>query len=539
MALYNQDAGFSDELFGGIVQRLLAMTLVMVAFGATLLVSRTVFERLPHLEDELAYVYQAQVFARGNIVLQSPDPHNPYWKPFVVNYSGNRFSKYTPGWSLLLAPGVLMGFTPIINALFSALAIALTYRMSEEVFNADTGVIAALLMTFSPMFLLLGGSLMGHTAALACAMWFVYSYWRLEQKRRVLWWGLAAGFGLGLLTVNRPLTGIAISTPFVIYSGMRLGWVLIRQRALFWKTLYPLLALGGVTIIIGMLIPVYRFVATSNPFLNTYTLVWEYDKVGFGPDHGRIGHTWKMGWDTALDDLTLTAADMYGWQLEPFSLQQRDHLLRASSAYPGTGISYVLLPLGLIVGLLFSRQRRWTLLLAIIPLSIIIFQMAYWIGSQRYSTRYYFEGLAAATILSAILPGWIAHQRGRWVTYLVFVGITVVSMNRYTIERLSILHGFNGVTQARVAEVMTQRETVKPTLVILTGNDMTWRANGTLMALTNAHLDSDIILARDRGDQRYRERILAQFPDREVIDMRGEGSRSWFVGQEPLDNVED
>src|SRR5688572_28153218 len=82
-----------------------AMLLVFFAFSMSAVLSRTVFERLPHLEDEVAYLYQAKIFARFQAVVPIPEPRRAYWQPFVVDYStsGNRFGKYTPGWSALLS----------------------------------------------------------------------------------------------------------------------------------------------------------------------------------------------------------------------------------------------------------------------------------------------------------------------------------------------------------------------------------------------------------------------------------------------------
>ncbi|NLF77466.1 MAG: hypothetical protein GX573_17365, partial [Chloroflexi bacterium] len=44
---------------------LLALVCIWFAFGASAVVSRAIFDRLPHLEDEFAYLYQARIFARG------------------------------------------------------------------------------------------------------------------------------------------------------------------------------------------------------------------------------------------------------------------------------------------------------------------------------------------------------------------------------------------------------------------------------------------------------------------------------------------
>lgn len=72
---------------------LLAIGLAFFAFFMSALVSRTVFERLPHLEDEMAYLFQAKIFERGQLVVDTPDPRRAYWQPFVVDYepTGKRF----------------------------------------------------------------------------------------------------------------------------------------------------------------------------------------------------------------------------------------------------------------------------------------------------------------------------------------------------------------------------------------------------------------------------------------------------------------
>jgi hypothetical protein len=189
-----------------IVLLLIAFSMVMSA-----LISRVVFERLPHLEDEVAYLFQAKTYAGGHLVIDSPEPRRAYWQPFVVDYAptGERFSKYTPGWPALLTIGVLFGQPWIINAFLAGLTVALTYRLGSEIFNPDVGLIATVLTAFSPMALLLNATLMGHTAALYGVTLFFYAYWRIERGRHALRWGIIAGIALGLVVTTRPLTPLA------------------------------------------------------------------------------------------------------------------------------------------------------------------------------------------------------------------------------------------------------------------------------------------------------------------------------------------
>ena len=70
-----------------------ALALVLVCFSAlaSAVVSDHVFERIPHIEDEFANLWQAEVMADGQITLPSPPYPRSFLVPFVVDYQGSRF----------------------------------------------------------------------------------------------------------------------------------------------------------------------------------------------------------------------------------------------------------------------------------------------------------------------------------------------------------------------------------------------------------------------------------------------------------------
>jgi hypothetical protein len=589
---------------------LIVLLLMFFSFFMSALVSRTVFERLPHLEDEVAYLFQSRIFARGDVVIETPQPRQAYWQPFVVDFGGQRFGKYTPGWPLLLSVGILLGQPWVVNAFFGALMVALVYRLGREIFNADVGVIAAALTAFSPMALLLNATLMGHTAALFCVTLFMYAYWRIEQGRHALRWGIIAGVALGLVIINRPLTGVAIALPFVAWSGIRVVLMVLRRHQEFitfdyekakptetpksgtWVEpssltpvlimLRPLIALGGVALLITMAIPLFNYAATGNPRTNLYTLVWNYDQVGFGEGYGRHGHTLEKGIRFARFDLSLTAADLFGWQLEPVTPELQEHLRSEDDYWPALGISWILLPLGLLVGLwrghllagvwlilgalimvkmtslppellqnpqfgwlwlgaaalwtiiplvVFQHgdsQTRWVWRLFSVALVLILAHFTYWIGSQRYSTRYYFEALTAVTLLSALPLAWLARRTKRWLVYGLVGALLLASLYGYSTPRISALYQFNRVEQNHIDAVLARREGDRPVLVLVHGNDVRWRAFGSLMAVTSPYLDSDIVVAWDTLVPGMADEILARFPDRQVIEMDAVGNVATF-----------
>jgi 4-amino-4-deoxy-L-arabinose transferase-like glycosyltransferase len=552
-----------------------AVGLVFFAIFMSALVSRTVFERLPHLEDEMAYLFQARVFAHGEVVIDSPPNRQAFWQPFVVDYqdTGKRFSKYTPGWSALLAVGIALGQGWVVNAFLSGLTVAVIYRLGREVFNADVGLIAAALTAFSPMALLLNATLMGHTAALFFTMMFMYAYWRMERKgaRYHLLWGALAGLMLGLLVVNRPLTAVGIVAPFIVWSAMRVLRGIFRYfrvgvgGASPLQTMTSLIALAVLAGIISTAVPAYNYLTTREPGKNLYTLVWPYDRIGFGECCGRNVHSLEKAIRHTRFDLSLTAADLYGWQLGTITPELQAHLQTEGNYWPVYGISWILLPLGMLIGtrrvwesivwlaigavwwvvttnygslqdptfswnwliammiwaigpLLFaSEAKHWTWLLASVALCLILVHFTYWIGSQRYSTRYYYEMLGALALISALPLAWLARRRYlRWPVYGLLAAVLVYSLYAYSTPRINTLYRFNKVGQEMIAAVNERREADRPVLVLVTGEDVRWRAYGSLMASTSPFLDSEIVAARTTSDAMTAQ-LQAMFPDRQVI----------------------
>jgi hypothetical protein len=447
------------------------------------------------------------------------------------------------------------------------------------------------------MALLLNATLMSHTSAMFCVLLFMYAYWRMErgwrrERGRLVLWGVVAGVALGLVIASRLLTGVSVAIPFIAWSIAQLLRV-IRNRVELWRRLRPLLALSLFALLFTALVPLYNDLATGNPTKNLYTLVWWYDIPGFGEccgraaDRGEGGHDVTRGIRMMRFDLSLTAADLFGWQWGALNDDAREHLLNEADYYPQIGLSWLLLPFGLIVAfkrktpwvivwlavgfgwLLFimryqngalgddptwsyfwlgialiwmvlplfvtgrardSVRITWSWLLVAVTLSILLLQLTYWIGSQRYSTRYYFEALPAVAILSALPVAWLARRVGRTLVYVVFTGVLLYSLYMYSIPRIDVLHGYNFIDSQVLQGVEARREGDQPVLVIVSGSNVRWRALGELMSVTSPFLDSDIVGAWDYGGARAQ--LIAMFPDRQVIDMQAEDNEAWFSDEE-------
>lgn len=572
---------------GFVWQSAAAVLLTMLSFFFSTYFSHTSFEQLPHLEDELAYIYQARIFAGGQLTVDTPQPYLTYWQPFLVDdaTTGQRGGKYPPGWPLVLAFGELAGQLWIVNALLAAVLTSLTYGVGRSWFNPDVGLFAALLISFSPMVMLLSASLMGHMLALCCVM-AILLVWRrlLSGSWRV---ALLVGLLAGLLYITRPLPtlglGLVCSVMFLrhLYDRWRSGRLV--------QTLPPyVLAAAGLLLMVGFGWA-FTNALTGSPTENLYVRIWDYDRLGFGECCGRSGHNLTKGVRHFQYDSSLALADLYGWQVGPIDERIITYWQNGDTYYPNTGLSWLALVFGLLIALwpIARRDPRagvfWGFLMAIwlsLPGSqgdqltdevwfswawilfglvwllwpllwlrgrhqrnwaimstaavMLLLCTAYWTGSQRYSTRYFFEAVGPLTILSGMGLAWLARRTSKRVIYGGLALLSVITFATYSQPRIDALRGFNQVTQAFLDEVNAHRRSQEPAVVIVHGpgsgsERVRWRAMGALMAVTSPYLDSDIVLAWDYQSQGVFDDILERFAGREIIEMQATGNDIWFV----------
>ncbi|MEW6568454.1 MAG: hypothetical protein AB1449_09890 [Chloroflexota bacterium] len=476
-----------------------ALALALAAAAASAWVAWNVFEGIPHVEDEIAQLWQAEIVADGRIYLQSPPAPRSFLVPFVVDYEGRRFGKYPPGWPAALSLGVRAGAPWLVNPILAGLSAWLIYRLGAKVFGRGVGLLAEALTITSPMFLMLSGSLMGHGLSLFLATAFWLAWLDLfpregaGEHNRVpvpLLVGVA-GLSLGLLALIRPLTAVGVVLPC---AGHAL-FFLWRGRAAAGTRL-----IGAAALAIGVtaLLPLWQAALTGDPWLNPYTLWWSYDRIGFGPGIGRTESGHNLSWALINTRHSLNAGlhDLFGW---PY-------------------LSWLFLPFGLVAGV--RRPKVW-LLFAAFP-SLVIVYMAYWIGSWLFGPRYYFEALPGLAVVTAAGIGWL----GGWLTtkarppdifrrgLVVLVLSLLVSANVafYLPLRLSGMRGLYGISRQRVEPL--QAAHLEHALVIVHPQH-NWTDYGTLLSLTPPFADSDLLLIYSWSPADDR-RAVSFFPDRRV-----------------------
>ncbi|MBN1537557.1 MAG: glycosyltransferase family 39 protein [Anaerolineales bacterium] len=488
----------------------IAVFLSLLAVLAGYFVATRIFEQMAHLEDEMAYVWQAQAIAKGHLTLPSPPYPKSFLTPFVVDYNGQRFGKYPPGWPAMLALGVIFNARALVNPLLAGLCVWLTYRLGKRLFSPVVGLLAAVFTLTSPFFLINSGSLLSHPFGLFLCLVFVLGWldsWYPEDSGSTLpswrgWLPLAASaIALGLLILTRPLTAMGVSFPIIFHGS----YIFIRGDR---KTRWRLSIFCLVVLTLAGLLFVWQAAVTGDPLLNPYTLWWEYDKVGFGEGFGRAegGHSLRQARINTKFSLKVGYSDLFGW-------------FRAS---------WIFLPFGMLA-LLFKRHWKALMVAFIFP-SLVLMYVFYWIGSNLYGPRYYFEGLPSLTILSAAGIAWLAgwqlqcgddrKPNNTWSRLRLFTTLSVVAflvsanVFFYLPQRLTSMCGLYGVNRERLKPFLTEQvQQLTPALVIVYPDK--WTEYGALLELQDPFLDSPVIFVMNRGEKENAA-VARAFPERKA-----------------------
>ncbi len=480
---------------------MLGLAALLMGWG----VSSHIFEGIPHSEDEVAYIFQAKVFALGRLTVATPPNKKAFWTPFVLDYQGVRFSKYPPGWPLLLSLGYLVNVPGAINALLGAGILLLIAQLGRELYAPDVGLLAAGLGLMLPIFWVMSGSLLSHNASLFWTTLFLWTYFRLLHRGGGLY-GVAAGGSLGMLFLTRPFAALGVGGPLIGY----LGWVWLKQRlaprrqnvAFERRFAFALAALLLTAGLIAALLFLYWRLIFGQWRFNPYTLVWPYDRPGFGPDIGAAGYGFVQARNNLLFNVMALAKNAFGW---PFWL------------------NLVFLPLPFF--LQKPRREDW-LLLSLLPglMAVYFFYWQYG-GHDVGFPRYYYDALPGLLLLTArglsLLTTTMRFsrlpRRFTGLPYLLLLALIISNLVGYAPQALGAYKNKYGISTAPLKAI--EQAELSNALVFVPYQ--IWSDFAVPFAANSPTLDGPVVFAITEGTARDM-RVIKQFPGRSCWILVGD-----------------
>ena len=246
--------------------------------------------------------------------------------------------------------------------------------------------------------------------------------------------------------------------------------------------------------------------------MNPYLLWWPYDRIGFGPGHGRLpeGHTLYQAYINTKFSLRVGLHDLFGWP----------------------GLSWIFLPFG-IVGL--RRTPRAWLLTALLPCLMLAYA-AYWITPWLYGPRYYVEALPALAVLSAAGVAYLAglpfRSPGRWnvrqlVVGTLLAGLLATNVVYYLPVRLGGMRGLYSVSRQLMAP-FAEADLRNSLVIIRMAHE--WGECAAPATLTPPFEDHGFLVACRLSEQTPGQ-LAAAFPGRRILlyDIRHPGEFRPFV----------
>jgi hypothetical protein len=488
---------------------------------ATALIAVVVFERVPHIPDEGAYLIQARSFAAGELAAPAP-PVPEAFADYLLDFQGGRwFATTNPGWAAVLALGVLAGAPWLVNPLLGALAILLMFTLVRRAGDNRRANVTIFLLATSPWFLFLAGSQMTHLVTLvpvlAAAVLLTRPQSRLPAVAAAL-----AGLLMGFTVLVRPLDGLL--------AGTFAGICLLAAARPFWRTVVPYAVgcIGGAI----WLLP-FNAYFTGHPLrdpMNAYTdRLWYpgVNALGFGADVGNVPGNWG-----GLDPLP-------GHGLADVVLNANQNLYNLNFELFGWATGSLVL---LLVHLVWGRKTRVDRWAAAFATTVALGYSVYWFsGGPDFGPRYWFLVLPSCLWLSVrgveTLTTWfsergdVTNAAGRVMCAVVLLaGISVATFVPWRIASKYVSYrGLHGDYLHLQEDGAFGRA-----LVLVHATDDADARSATFL---NDPLlpDDDPVFVRDQGPE-MEARLREAFADRPVVHVLGRsmtGTHARIVQERP------
>ena len=256
-----------------------------LVFAAAIYFSNHCFGLIPHVEDSIAQLLQARIFASGHATADPFLPKEFFFYGFMVDID-RWFSQYPPGHPLVLCLGVLAGVPYLINPLLACAGVVLFYYLLRNIEGERIARWSAWLMALSPYVIFMSAGYMNHTTALVATLVGWLGLKKGENGNAL--WLIMAGLGFGYCAATRPLEGAIFAFIGALYLLFTFGGLRVSPLI---KVLPYVIAF----IIATALYPIHNALTTGDPFTTGYTLTWGGNGFGLGEVNWGPTHTFGYG----------------------------------------------------------------------------------------------------------------------------------------------------------------------------------------------------------------------------------------------------
>ncbi len=460
----------------------------------------------PLTDDESAYRFMAQVLAAGRVYADSPMDGGPlklfFDNRFMIN-DGKLYAHYFLGWPALLVPGVWLGTTGSMNALYSALTVPALYLVLRRLVGTVWARAGLVFYLGSPMLMVAAATETSHTSCVMALAWLTWFFFRSRDPDAAWWTHGAVAFFFSLAFFIRPTSALGVGLPFLLVWAV---WALrLRSLRILATFALPAMAMAALFLTVNKL--------QTGSFLEVaYQRAYSYAEE----NHFRFSL-----WDETAEGGTMS--------------ELRFGDARRSLAVTGAGFFRLTITLlgwpCSILFALFARERLlWLSALSYLALHFFTDN----VGIDTFAPMHYFElawpllllnaaGLARLTAAGAELDrrlggGW----RWRSMPAAVLAALVAVSLASYVPLRFGVIAGL-AENIAMPWEALAEAEIERAVVFAPEGFIVYCRhppARGWVFVRPNSDpwLEDDVLWVNHLS-QEADQLLMRRFPDREGYVM--------------------
>ena len=488
---------------------LVAAAVSIVAGAFTVWIALVEYHAEPHILDASAYIFQAKIFASGQLSAPVPANLSAFQGPFMVADQGRWFAQYAPGTSAILALGLLLHIPWLVEPVLGTCALFGIYKMGRLMFSPLEALLALLLGALSAFYLFLAASYLSHTIALFFGVYFLLAllYFDRRPRQRTL---VVAAICAGGLLMTREISAVLVcggSTLFLIGLHYRSWWR--RRGEIARLAILPI----GILVCFAVLYLAYNAAQTGSPLLTPRAVFNPSDQYGFGQGIGFYGqHTLAAGLVNLDQLLTVLLIDLYGW---PFYL------------------TLALIPLAFLRRV---RYLEWDLFCLAVASLLILAMVGYFYHGIYLGPRYLYDAVPFLLLLTArgmtalsgamvsltgrlspaIQPARLRSVAGYLVTALV-VCLIGCNLLYYLPRQIAIFSNYTGLPITEPLRVTSIYGFHPNKAIVVTGDWYIY--NYVLFPLNDPALQGQTLYAFASGSAAIAQ-LVEQYPGRRIYQLQ-------------------
>ncbi|MCK6445650.1 MAG: glycosyltransferase family 39 protein [Planctomycetes bacterium] len=490
-----------------------ACLLALASVAVAALLAFFVYERHPHVPDEVVYLLHARYLATGVLSVPAPPVPEAFDVDLMLLEDGRWYSPVNPGWPFALAPAAPLGAEWLVNPVLGGVAILLAYALLREVTSLRNARIATALLACSPWFVFLDMSFMTHTWTLVCALAGALGVARAGRTGKSAW-AWFGGAGVGMVATIRPLEGLVLALCLGVWA-LGFGGKRLKFGALAGLVL-------GTAVVAACVLPYNAALTGSakvfpiNHYVDTVYGPGKND-LGFGPDKGLDwggldpwpGHTPFQALVNAQFNTFAIDVELFGWACGSLVLVWLALALRPWTRFERACVVFVLAIVG-------SNSLYW------------------FAGGPDFGARYWQLVIVPLVVLAVgglTRLGEDAEQRARWLAAAgaLSLGALLLFVPWRALDKY---RDYRGMTPG--ARELAERVDFGRSLVLVRGKRHPDYASAAILNPLDFEADAPIY-AWDKNPE-VRAQLLAHYADRPVWVIAGpsETGRDFEVLEGPL-----